>query len=45
MKSINGMDSYQNDLVKFSIFLKHSDIKESRQYMAKNLVKLLLGED
>jgi hypothetical protein len=27
MKSINGLRSYQKDLVKFSVFMKHNDVK------------------
>jgi len=43
IKSTNGLYSYQKDLVKFTIFIKHQDITDCRRYLARVLVNILLG--
>jgi site-specific recombinase XerD len=43
IKSTNGLYSYQKDLVKFTIFIKHQNISECRRYLARVLANILLG--
>ncbi len=44
MKTFNGLDSCQKDILKYGVILKHHEIEFCRLYMVKMLVELIVGE-
>ena len=44
MKTFNGLESSQKEILKYGVILKHHEIEYCRLYMVKILAKLIVGE-
>jgi len=45
IKTIKGFDSCQKDIVKFTVVLKHHEVADCKNYLAKIFTKMIFGED